>query len=165
MTSLIISLIVALISYFTAKKKGASDTAAALAGIGAGAGAYYVTTQTEWGKDVVGSIDKGWTALVGPSGEALKNKDGTPATAPEGAKPQLDASGNVLRDSNGNILWKMLDTAGNVVTTGGRVLTSWGPTGTAAVIGATALATGKKSNWMWWAAGAAVLFIIMKKKN
>lgn len=162
MIEMIVALIIALISYFTARKKGASDTTAALAGIGAGAGAYYVTTQTEWGKDVVSSIDKGWTALVGPSGEALTNGDGTPATAPKGAQPQRDASGKVLYDSNGNIMWKLLDTAGNVVTTGGKVLTSWGPTGTAAVIGATALATGKTGNWMWWAAGAAFLLFVVK---
>jgi hypothetical protein len=163
MFAAIVSIVLALISFFTARRKGASDTTAALAGIGAGAGAYYVTTQTEWGKDVVSAIDNTWINLTSPSGTPLKNKDGTDAKAPEGAIPQKDAAGNVLRDDSGNIMWKLLDTTGNVVKTGGQVLSSWGPTGTAAVIGTSALATGSvDKKWMLWAAAGVAAFLILK---
>lgn len=60
MIAAILSIIMAIVSYFTAKKKtGASDTQAALVAAAAGAGTYYVATETEWGKSAVASLESG----------------------------------------------------------------------------------------------------------
>lgn len=141
MVAAIAAIIVALISYFSAKKSGASDGQAALVAAGAGAGTYYVATQTEWGKGVIDNIES-WVGLKDEDGNVLTNGDGTAVKAPEGAKPMIDEeTGEVMRDENGNVLWKLVDSAGNV-------LESWGGTGTAAVIGAGAVATSDYSDWL-----------------
>lgn len=150
----IITLITALISYFGSKKAGASDGEAALIAAGVGAGTYYVGSQTEWGKDLITGVSDKWTDMFGSDGEPVLNNDGTTVKAPPGAVPVVDDSGVVQKDSNGNVLWKVVDSAGNV-------LESWGPTGTATVIGAGAIAA--DDNLRKWipiglvAAGAIIL--------
>lgn len=157
MSAIIIAIIMALISYFTAKKSGATDGQAALLGAAAGAGSYYVATETEWGKGVIASVDEGWDTLFGPDDVALVNADGSTVKAPPGAVVQVDGSGNPIRDSAGNVAWKVVDSAGNV-------LESWGPTGTAAVIGTTALATGSGdlAKYVPWAIGGVALIMLAK---
>lgn len=52
-----LSILMALISFFTAKKSGASNgTAAAIAGV-AGLGTYAVTHYTDWGVENLGALD------------------------------------------------------------------------------------------------------------
>lgn len=156
MTAALIALITALISFFAAKKGGASDGQAALAGAAAGAGSYYVATNTEWGKGAVSSIEKGWDSLFDANGEPLLNGDGTAAKAPAGAEPVLGEDGQPVRDSSGNVLWKLVDSAGNV-------LTSWGPTGTATVIGTTAIAADDDlREWLPWIAGGVVAIMLLR---
>lgn len=159
--------VVALISYFTAKKKGASDTTAALVGAAAGAGTYYVGTQTEWGQSVFGLQGGDQTALDA-DGKALLNADGTEALIPAGATVYKDADGNPIRDADGDIQYLPKEgsisgvgtgvTGSNVGTgastgstltkTTGEVLKSWGGVGTAAVIGTAAAVTKTKTNWL-----------------
>lgn len=150
----IITLIVSLIGYFGAKKGGASDTTAALAGIAAGAGTYYVGSQTDWGKDAVASIED-WIGLTGDDGQPVLNGNGTAAKIPEGAEVIKNEDGSVARDANGNVMWKLVDSAGNV-------LQSWGPTGTAAVVGAGAVASSDliDSPWFWLGAGAVLIAVL-----
>lgn len=74
-----LSILMAIISFVTAKKSGASNgTAAAIAGV-AGLGTYYVSHNTDWGVENLGSLDGvtsvpsttptgGNTAVVTPSG-------------------------------------------------------------------------------------------------
>jgi len=117
-------LIMALISYFTAKKSGASNTTAlAAAGLGAAAG-YYVKNNTTWGADLASKVNGLFT---GSGSNAVLGKDGLP----------------------------LKDAAGNPVVTGGStnafdVLKGWGATGTAAVIGTTAIAAGGPSTLTKW---------------
>lgn len=152
----IIALITALIGYFGSKKAGASDGEAALVAAGVGAGTYYVGSQTEWGKDVVNGVSRTWEDLIGSDDKPLLNSDGSIATAPPGAKPVYKEDGSVMKDPNGNIVWKMVDEAGNV-------LQSWGPTGTAAVIGTTAVATDDDLKKWIPIAGVAVAAILLLK--
>lgn len=154
MTAAIISLIIALVSYFGSKKAGASDgQAAAIAGA-AGLGSYYVSTQTEWGKNAISSIES-WVGVKDAQGNPVNNGSGAPATVPKGAEVIKNADGTVAKDANGNVLWKMVDSTG-------KVLTSWGPTGTAAVIGTTAVATGKLDSKWLWAAGGIGAFLLLR---
>lgn len=153
MVAAILAIITAIISYFGSKKAGASDGQAALVAAGAGAGAYYVATDTEWGKGVVSQISE-WVGLKDPNGQVLLDANGQPTKAPEGATPVMGADGQPARDPNGNIIWKLVDSAGNV-------LQSWGPTGTAAVIGAGALAsTADDFPWLWVGAGGIALLAL-----
>lgn len=155
-----LALIMTLISYFISKKSGASSTKAALTASAAGLGTYYVATQTEWGQSVEQALDDGWEALVGEDGTTITNRDGSTAYAPKGSTPKLDASGAPMYDSLGRA---MVTLASDTVTTTGKVLESWGPTGTAAVIGTTAVATGGLDpKWLWLAGGLAALFILSK---
>lgn len=151
----IIALIMALVSFFGSKKAGASDgEAAAIAGA-AGLGTYYVSTQTEWGRDLVSDI-KSWVGVTDSSGDPVLNGDGQPATVPEGAEVILNEDGSVAKDANGNVLWKLVDSTG-------KVLTSWGPVGTAGVIGTAGIATGAIDTKWLWIGGAALLAVVVLK--
>lgn len=152
----IITLIMSLIGYFGSKKAGASDGEAALVAAGVGAGTYYVGSQTAWGKDLVNGVSRKWESLIGKDDAPLKNSDGSVATAPPGATPVYNKDGSVMKDPNGNVVWKMIDSAGNV-------LQSWGPAGTAAVIGTTAVATDDDLKKWIPIAGAAVVAILLLK--
>lgn len=109
------ALIMALLSFFISKKSGASDTNAMITAGLAGAGTYYVATETEWGQE-----NLNW----------FEDSTKSPTTS---TTPALDSEGNPVKDSNGNVVYKMIDGTADV-------LKSWGGTGTAAVIGTTALA-------------------------
>lgn len=155
MVEAIIAIIMAIVSYFASKKSGASDGEAAMIAAGAGLGTYYVATETEWGKGAVSSI-KDWVGLKGPDDEPLLNGDMSPVKAPEGAKPVLDEAGNVVRDENGNVLWKLIDSSG-------KVLTSWGAAGTAGVIATGAAADDGlfDSENMPWIIGGGILALVL----
>lgn len=153
MVAAIIALVMALVGFFTSKKAGATDAQAALAGAAAGAGTYYVGTQTEWGKDMVSKISD-WVGVTDSNGEPITNADGKPASIPKGATVVLDSEGNPARDPQGNVIWKLVDEAGNV-------LKSWGPTGTASVIGAGAFAASAEEKPWLWLAGAGILLLLV----
>lgn len=153
MIAAIIALIMALVSFFGAKKAGASDgEAAAIAGA-AGLGTYYVGTQTEWGRDMISDIES-WVGVTDSSGDPVLNGDGQPAKVPEGAEIMRNEDGSVAKDANGNVMWKLVDSAG-------KVLTSWGPVGTAGVIGAAGVATDTiDEKWLWIGAALAAIVIL-----
>lgn len=139
-----LTILMALISYFTTKKKTNGNTAAALGAAAlVGAGTYYVTHETEWGSENLGFLD-GVT-------------DSTGATV-------TDGTGNV--PSSGGTSVKV-PTSTTQPATGGfwdslsGTLKSWGPTGTALVIGTAGAATSNSKSWVWWAVvGAGALLIL-----
>lgn len=141
MVGLIISLIIAILTYVTSKKKGnASGTQAALAGLAAGAGTYYVATETEWGQSAVSSLE-GWMGMGDSPGT---NPDLREVTTVDGTKVY------VPKDPKGTT--NMWDT-----------LSSWGPTGTAGVVGTGYLtATGQLDKYVPWIIGGVALFLIMR---
>lgn len=155
MDPMTISIIIGLIASFLAKKKGASTAEAALIGAAAGAGTYYVTTETDWGKALIGNTDQPWVQATTEAGTPLIGPDGKPVMIPPGTKPNLDANNNIVKDASGN-WWTTL--------VGGTkdVLTSWGPAGTAGVIGTTVLATdsGLQKYLPYVLLGVAALFIL-----
>lgn len=116
-----LSIIIAIISFLTAKKNGASDASAAAIGALAGGASYYVTHETEWGTANLGSFD-GVVQPVGPSQTVTKtDANGVTTTV------KVPVPGSPETNSGQSGLWS--------------TLSSWGPTGTAGVIGAGAVAT------------------------
>lgn len=160
-TAIIISLIMAVVSAFAAKKSGASDAEALAAGAIGGLGTYYVATETEWGKSVIGDLDGTTAEVIDPAtGAAVTNEDGSVATAPVGATVVKDEAGNIKYDSLGNAMFSL---GGKVVSTSGDVLKSWGATGTAAVIGTAALASsGDTKKYLLWGGLALGAFLILR---
>lgn len=161
MTEAIIAIIVALISYFGSKKAGADDTKAAAIGLAAGAGTYWVAKETDWGKSTVSDIDKWWDQTFddGVGGKVVDPKTGTEIKGPPGSTLVRNKDGSIARDDAGNPIFEL---AGKFVSAGGEVLKSWGPTGTAAVIGAAGVASGKIPQWMVLA-GLGIAAIVLLK--
>lgn len=131
------ALIIALLSFFVSKKSGSSDTNAMITAGLAGAGSYYVATETEWGQE-----NLNW----------FEDSTEPPTTSTTAA---LDSEGNPVKDSNGNVVYKMIDGTADV-------LKSWGGTGTAAVVGTTALAANSslKEYLPWVLLGLGVYMVV-----
>lgn len=151
----------ALISFFVSKKSGMKDSSAAMTAAAAGLGSYYVATETDWGKSASSWLGEKWDVLM-DGGESVKNADGTVVTAPPGATVEKNPDGTVKTDAEGNVLWKLIDTTGKAVATTGSVLESWGPTGTAAVVGTTAVATDStlKKYLPWLGLGLVAILLV-----
>lgn len=149
----------ALVSYFTSKKSGNSDTKSALIAAGAGLGTYYVATETKWGQDVVSSMETKWDSLF-DNGEPVLNADGSQATAPPGSVVVKTSTGEVARNASGDPIWQL---ANGTVSTAGKVLSSWGGTGTAAVIGTAAVAGSTDlEKYLPWIIGGFVFLMVAK---
>lgn len=153
----LIPILIALISYFATKKSGADDSTALGVAAVAGAGSYYVATETDWGKGVISDLDAGWKNLIGDDGNPVLDAAGKPQRVPEGSVPVRNADGSYV-----------LDALGNVATTGikttGAVLQSWGGTGTAAVVGTAAVASKADDlvQYIPWVAGGVVALMLLK---
>jgi len=173
-----ISIILALLSYFTAKKSGASNTKAAVIAGAAGLGTYYVASETEWGRSTLGSLNDGIAGVAGfgaidAAGKTVPQEDvrvlrdgaGNPVLGPDGqplyekisAPVERSADGSIVKQEDGSVLGSLISG-----TTG--VLKSWGGTGTAAVIGAGSIAAsgGDLKKWLPWVIGGGVLLLIFK---
>lgn len=132
------SLIIALLSFFITKKSGSSDTSAMVTAGLAGAGSYYVATETEWGQE-----NLSW----------FEDSTESPTTS---ATAELDSEGNPVKDSNGNVVYKMIDGTADV-------LKSWGGTGTAAVVGTTALAANSSlQKYLPWVLLGLGVYMVVK---
>lgn len=145
MIELILAIVMALISYFATKEKtGASNTQAAMAAAAAGLGTYYVASETEWGQGVVDSLS-GWTGLPN-----TRTDQTTTVVGPNGESTKVPtATGSTAKPNTGTNAWDVLE--------------SWGPTATAATVGATGLAiSGGLDKWLPWIAGAVAIFLLVK---
>lgn len=178
-----LSIIMALVTFLTAQRKKGANTArsAAIAGL-AGLGTYYVSHETEWGQTTLGALDGVITTPPVTAGgtDVPQNADGTPGTR------NADGSYTVVGPNGENVVVRPGSVGGTIngapaianggvtvpSTAGGfngstaglwSTLQSWGPTGTAAVIGTTAVATDSSfRKYLPWAAGAVALLLILK---
>lgn len=138
------SLIIALLSFFMMKKSGSSDTSAMVTAGLAGAGSYYVATETEWGQE-----NLSWF-------EDSTESQTTSTTPTKSTTPVLDSEGNPVKDSDGNVIYKMIDGTADV-------LKSWGGTGTAAVVGTTALAANSSlQKYLPWVLLGLGVYMVVK---
>lgn len=152
-----LSIIMALISFFTTKKKTGSTTAALAAGAIAGVGTYTLTHYTDWGQANLGSLDgiAAPATLTNPDGTVVKDDAGNPIVVPAGSSVAQLPDGTYKVNTNGTV---------SVVDSIAGVLKSWGGVGTAAVIGTTGLATSSSDTFAKWLpylliGGAALLIL------
>lgn len=130
-----LTIIVTLLSFFASKKSGASSTKAALIAGLAGAGTYYASHETEWGKANLGALDGLSSNTSGP----VVNGQGSAVTTQSGG------------------------TLSTVVGGVSDVLKSWGGTGTAAVVGTTAVATSSSlRRYIPWIIGGLGLILLTR---
>lgn len=155
MTAIIASIILALISYFTSKKSGASSAQAAMAGVAAGVGTYYVATETEWGKSMFATTnDSSWVVAKDANGKTITDDQGRTVYVPAGETAIVDTNGKVQVQADGTWFTKTLATTADV-------LKSWGGAGTAAVVGTAAVAGSDnfKKYLPWLLIGGAVILL------
>lgn len=131
-----LSILMAILSFFLSKKSGKTTAASALVGAAAGVGTYF---------------------LADPSNPDNLFKIGVDST--ETAATDAPSASDLPTTVTGSIA----DMYGKTVDATGKVLTSWGPTGTAAVVGTTALATNSSlSKYLPWILGGAVFLLLSK---
>lgn len=139
-----LTIILALLSFFGAKKAGASNTGALLTAGLVGGAAYFTTHETEWGRANLGALDGVELGVDGGEPVLSSGTDsGIDRAAPSSV---LGSTGTPVRSGTG-----VFD-----------VLKSWGATGTAAVIGTAAVTTGLLSNPVVLIGGALAIFLLMK---
>lgn len=186
MTALVLALIVKLVTFFLAKKSGASTTEAALLGLTAGGLTYAALSASDFDKTNVKSLsnDKAikyndMTELVN-SGVSL---DGSTAEAGTGDVAYIaqGSDGLYYRVFNDGTIEQVqqktsvsYDAAGNETKTTtwetatkevGETLRSWGPLGTSAVLATTKAVTSSSSQttkWVLIAAAACAAILIFK---
>lgn len=129
-----LSIIMFIVSYFLSKKSGKSDAQSALIGAGVGLGTYYLADPSNANNLFGIGVDSSATAATTASSVT------TPTVA------------NGSTTSTGGAWTSTVDAAG-------KVLTSWGASGTALVAG-TVAATTSDNKWLWLAAGAAILLLL-----
>lgn len=156
----------ALVAFFLQKKNGASTSKALLGAAVAGAGTYYVATETDWGRANLGAIDKTVDSWFNPeTGETI--------TEQSEVTPLLDAEGKQQYDSKGNALYQRPSKPATQKEDGSWVntlirgtagtLQSWGGAGTAAVVGTTAVATSSSlQKYLPWIIGGAAIILLAK---
>lgn len=143
--SIIMAIIAALVSLKSKPKDtGRAVAAAALGGLGT----YYVTHETEWGRDLLGDLD-GVVPVISDADAA------TGQTLPDGSKIPAGTT-TIPSGTTGGA------TSGKTVGIW-DTLTSWGPTGTAAVIGTTTVAADSGTRkYIPWIAAGVLAFLILK---
>jgi hypothetical protein len=138
-----IQIFMAIMAYLKAKKEGASTTNAALIGAGVGLATHWAVTETEWGQNNLQPINDrldGWFGIgqgdVDGSGN-VTDGSGNPVTVPAGHTAVKQPDGSVVFIPNKGTTGLL----SGALSTTGNVLESWGPQGTATVIGAATVAS------------------------
>lgn len=142
-----IQLLTALIAFFFTKKKTGSTTKAAIAAGLVGVGTNWVVENTQFGQDHLASINSSINNWFSPEGgsSAISEQDKVSVTAPDGTITQYVPPGPGITSSVAD------------------VLKSWGPMGTAGVVGTTALATDSTlKKWLPIVGVGAVLVLLIK---
>lgn len=127
------SIIVWLVSYFMSTKSGMSKGKAAMVATGAGLATYYLADPSN-SENILGITMGDKTIAGSPSESDGKATSGT-ASLPRGG--------------------------GSIVSEVGQTLRSWGPLGTAGVVGVTSGAL-SNNKWLLWG-GAAILAVLLLK--
>lgn len=131
-----LSIFMFVISFLYQKSQGKSTAAAALTGAAVGLGTYY---------------------LADPANPDNLFGIGVDSSATSGTGTQVTVPGTATTSST------VADVMGKTVTTTGEVLKDWGATGTAAVIGTTAIATSDTlKKWLPWILVGGGLILLTK---
>lgn len=155
-----LSIILALLTFFISKRNGASNTKALLTAGLTGAGSYYVTHETDWGKANLGALDGvpvgGTEPLKDANGNVIVSPTGAPVVGPAITPPTTTTPG-------GGVVPVQTGTGSGIVSTVGDVLKSWGGTGTAAVVGTTAVASSDSlKKYIPWIIGGGLALLFLR---
>lgn len=144
--NIILSILMAIISYVTTKKGDSKNEGKAMAAAAAaGLGTYWFTTETQWGKDGVAWLN-----------DNIANLDGTTPITADGGGQVVNADGRVV-----SVGTSRPPTTSN--TNAWDVLKGWGAAGTATVIGTSAVAGGMFSkDWVKWALIGVGAYLLLK---
>lgn len=151
-------IIMALVSFFITKKRTGSTSKAALAAVAGGLAANWVVDNTQFGKEYLGGFNStidGWLGLDSgtvDSAGTVKDASGKVVSVPVGTK--------AVAQPDGSIVYIPTSGQGQTGTSVWDVFKSWGPTGTAAVVGTTAVATDSDLK-KWLPIGLAALAAIL----
>lgn len=148
-----ISLIIALVTYLASSKSSPEDKKSALLNAGlAGAGTAFVTSQTDWGKDVNSTfngyvgLDDSWTGFSGEDAEP-GDKNG------KNGKGKEKVPGSVTVPTTGN---GSGGSGGSIFST----LPSWaGPAAGGVAVGAS---LSKIPKWVWLVGGGLLAYSLIK---
>lgn len=152
-----ISLIVTLITYFMSSKTGTSKGTSAAIAAAAGLGSYYLYDSgqlSSW----FGSnswTDPNYVPAAGVTGGANVSTTGN-------GLPTIRTSDTDPSFVNPTVTVKQSD---GLISNIGSVLKSWGPAGTAAVVGTTAVVSGGATSLttlLPWVLGGVALFMVLK---
>lgn len=137
-----LTIFMTLISFFLSKKKTKSNAAAAITAAAVGAGTYFLVEP-----DNPDALFK-----LGSDGSKTASEGAATVTGAATASSQTTSGGSGLSDA-----------FGKTVDATGKVLTSWGPTGTAAVVGTAALASSRSlQKYIPWLIVGGVALLILK---
>lgn len=141
-----LTIIIALISFFASKKSGKSTGDSAAIAAAAGAVTYGVTEYTDWGQENLKPIDDSINGWFGTGDD--KSSSSITTTGTTGG--QTGTSVVTVPASSGS-------------STGAwDTLKSWGPMGTAAVVGTAGAATGTLDKSWLWVGGGLLLFALLR---
>lgn len=124
---MIVSIFLAILTFFSAKKNGVSTSKAALAGLAVGAGAFAIADGTDWGRNHLKSIDD---AILGRGtpGTQLRASDGSVVTDSLGNPIMVQDPSPLKTGTQGtSITSRLLDAAAGFVTGAVATRSSWGP--------------------------------------
>lgn len=172
MPTAIITLLISLVTFFLAKKSGASTTEAALLATTAGGLTYAALSESDWDATNVKAfsstsntkdVEEGYLEKYGTlteythNGKSVYTIDGKYYVYPGDSKNQIQEI-TVEKKSDGST------STGSVMSEVGSTLRSWGAAGTSLVIGTTKAATSSKNTSMMWllAAGVLAFFLLTR---
>lgn len=184
MTLKLISLIIALVTTFLAKKSGASTTEAALLGLTAGGLTYAALDDSDWAKSNVYEFSKTGSTVsetdLNARAEVVEKKtvDGVEyvkyddgnwyVKGTDGMMTQYEEKEKVVfnTDSSGQQTTSQESVWTTALKETGATLREWGGLGTSAVIATTKAATtsdtSKMQTWMLLAGALAIALIVLK---
>jgi len=141
-----LSIIMAILSFLGSLKKDKSNVGrAALTGAAVGLGTYYVTHETEWGRENLGALDGVVTGELNPTPPTMPASSPNPGTAVLPAP--IPGSTTQVGSATGGIWKSVVD---NLV-----------PIGAGAAAGAV-LTGGTSGKWLPWIIGGVALVFLLK---
>lgn len=141
-----LSIVMAIISYFTTRASGSDKKTAALAAIAGGVGTAYAVSSTEWGKNAASSFDSTLGLSNDPLVTSAAEKQAADALVP--GAPKVDTTNPVV----GATAW---DSIKAFAASGSGLLL-------AGAAGAAAGSSGLLEKAIPWVAGGLLVYFVLK---
>lgn len=154
-----LSILMALFSFFAARKgKSSNNARAAIAATAAGLGTYYVTHDTDWGKENLGQFDgvdalKATTQITATDADGNATVNGTTSV-----RTTTDSSGTKVVIPNSPVAPGASNTTGLLAD----AVKKFTPSATTAVIGGATVASILNRKWVPFAIGGIILLLLLR---